>query len=80
MYPDPKKAEKKQRYIDSLANIEKKIARARKNGESTKELQDELKNLDIEKSLGLKTEEQIENDVCNGDRDLDSCTGDVDNS
>jgi hypothetical protein len=73
LYPDPEKAVKKQRYTDALADLNNKIADAKKEKSDHRELDQQLKNLVLEKSLGQETEERIETDICSGAQPVAEC-------
>ncbi|MES2252943.1 MAG: hypothetical protein V4482_04590 [Pseudomonadota bacterium] len=75
LYPDPEKAAKKQRYIDSLVDLSTKIDEAKKAKLDHSDLDQQLKELVLEKSLGQLAEETSEADICSGARAVAECRG-----
>lgn len=77
LYPDPEKEVKKKRYMDALADLNTQIADAKKAHADHKELDKDLKNLVLEKSLGQLAEEAAETAICEASQKVASCRGDT---
>jgi len=68
LYPDPEKLAKKKRYADELTDLNTKIDEAKKAKLDHSDLDQQLKDLVLEKSLGQAAEEKIETDICSGEQ------------
>lgn len=77
LYPDPEKSAKKQRYTDALADLNKQIDEAKKAKADHNDLDQQLKDLVLEKSLGQEVEEKNEADICGGSKTAKQCRGDT---